>query len=161
MIYDSIGNIENYSDQADAIYKAVKFVCGFDPSGEDGTHPIEGEDIFAIVQTVKTASANGRLFEGHRDFIDVQMVLEGSERQDVILLDSTELEGAEEYDREKDAIFYRAGRDFCSITMRPGMFVVYGPEDLHRPCICLGRPEKIRKVCVKIRITPFPVNKCD
>jgi YhcH/YjgK/YiaL family protein len=152
MIYDSVENIESYGENGDAINRAVQFVRDFDLSQPDGKYEIDGDNIFAIVQSVRTGDANEKLFEVHRDYMDVQIVLQGQERQDVALLDSENREVVQEYDREKDLMFFKVRGKFATIIMKPGMFVVYGPNDGHRPGCSVGEAQDIRKVCVKIKI---------
>jgi biofilm protein TabA len=152
MIFDTIENIDTYADQADLIFAAVDFVLNFDMSQPDGKYPIEGDDMYAIVQSVTTGDAEEKLFEAHQDHVDVQMVLSGEERQDVVLLHGQEINVAKEYDKEKDAIFFTPPEMFSSVIMTPGKFVVYAPSDAHRPCCAVREPQNIRKVCVKIKI---------
>jgi biofilm protein TabA len=151
MIYDSAENIRNYCSEGDAIFRAVSFVQGFDRERPDGKYEI-GTGIFAIVQSVQTRQAKERLFEAHRDYIDVQMVLEGCERQDAALLDNEKFKVSQEYDKEKDIIFFDEPANYSTIIVSGGQFVVYYPTDTHRPCCSVGRPANIRKVCVKIKI---------
>jgi len=71
----------------------------------------------------------------------------------VTIYDSVEnIEVAQEYDSEKDVMFFKAGGDFSTVIMKPGMFVVYGPDDGHRPGCSVDKAADIRKVCVKIKI---------
>jgi YhcH/YjgK/YiaL family protein len=151
MIFDIAENIENYFDPGDDIYTAVEFVNNFDPSQPDGTYPIDGDDIFAIVQSVTTEDAGARQFEAHRKFIDVQMVLDGIERQDFATVNEiTQI--TKDYDEQTDAMFFEEPEIFSTLTMTPGMFVVYAPSDGHRPCCNIDGPKNLRKVCVKIKI---------
>ena len=152
MIYDTVENIDTYADQADLIFAAVDFVLNFDLSKPDGTYPIAGDDMFAIVQSVTTGDADEKLFEAHQDHIDVQMILNGAERQDVVLLHGQKMSIAKEYDKENDAILFDPPEMFSSVMMTPGKFVVYAPSDAHRPCCQVTEPKNIRKVCVKIKI---------
>ncbi len=151
MIFDSVENIESYGGASDAIAKAVQFVMEFDGSRPDGKYPIDGDTIFALVQTVETAGHDGKVFEAHRKFLDVHIVLEGQEKQDVALMDHAEAEMVQEYSEQNDAMLFKT-EDFSTVILKPRMFAVYGPSDGHRPCLCVNGPEKIRKVCVKIRI---------
>ncbi len=151
MIYDRVDNVERYGDEGDAIYRAVQFVVDFDVSLGDGKYEIEGDDIFAIVQSVATGEAKDKLFEAHQKYIDVQMVLEGCERHDVALLDSEDIEIVQQYDSQKDVMFFKEPEHFSTIIMKPGVFVVYGPADGHRPGCRVGDGVDIRKVCVKIK----------
>ena len=152
MIYDSVENIATYCDEDDAIAIAVDFVDNFDLSQPDGRYEIHGDEVFALVQTLTTADASEKRFEAHDNYVDVQMVLEGVERHDVVLFDVEDLEIEQEYDCEKDVMFFKTPEHFSTLIMKPDMFVVYGPDDVHRPCCCIDKPETIRKVCVKIKI---------
>jgi YhcH/YjgK/YiaL family protein len=151
MIFDIADNIGNYFEPGDDIYTAVEFVNNFDPSQPDGTYPIDGDNIFAIVQSVTTENASQRKFEAHRKFIDVQMVLDGTERQDAAFVNDS-IEITKKYDDQNDAMFFNEPKTFSTLTMTPGMFVVYTPTDGHRPCCSIDGPKNIRKVCVKIKI---------
>jgi len=151
MIFDSVENVDCYGGQSDAITKAVQFVMAFDPSQPDGKYPIEGENIFALVQSVETGSPDGKPFEAHQKFLDVHIVLDGQERQDVVLMNRAEAELVQDYSEQNDALLFRTD-DFSTVILKPGMFALYGPSDGHRPCLCLNAPEKIRKVCVKIKL---------
>lgn len=52
------------------------------------------------------------------------------------------------YDAEKDISFYEgAATDY--LTVKPGMFVIFFPEDAHAPGVT---PEKVRKVIVKVHV---------
>ena len=152
MIYDSVDNIATYCDEDDAISIAVDFIEGFDVSQPDGRYEIHGDEVFALVQTLTTVDASEKKFEAHDNYVDVQMVLDGVERHDVALLDIEDMEVEQDYNAEKDIIFFKAPEHFSTIIMKPGMFVVYGPDDSHRPGCCIGKPATIRKVCVKIKI---------
>ena len=151
MIFDIADNIENYFEPGDDVYAAIEFVTNFDMTKPDGTYEIDGEDVFAIVQTVTTENASDRQFECHQKFIDVQMVLQGLERQDVTTVDDN-IRITEHYDESTDAMFFETPELFSTLIMKPGMFVVYTPSDGHRPCCAIDSGKEIRKVCVKIRI---------
>ncbi len=153
VIYDSCDNVQKYSPPGDSIWRAVRFVLTFDKSLPDGRYEIDGDNVFAIVQTATTRPAAEKLFEAHRAYIDVQMVLDGSERHDVALRGAQDLRTVGEYDSDKDIIFFSQPPQFSTIIMNPGMFAVYGPEDAHRPCCAVGGHTVIRKVCVKIKHT--------
>ena len=128
----------------------LRMIAGLE-SVTDGVIEIDGEDVFAIVQTVTTEDASERQFECHQKFIDVQMVLQGLERQDVTTVDDN-VKITEHYNEESDAMLFKEPELFSTLIMKPGMFVVYTPSDGHRPCCSIDSPCEIRKVCVKIKI---------
>jgi YhcH/YjgK/YiaL family protein len=86
MIYDSVENVDCFCEEDDPIYRAVQFGCKFNMLLPDGRYEIDGDNIFAMVQSATTVEAKSKNFEAHQQYVDVQMVLQGCERQDVVLL---------------------------------------------------------------------------
>ena len=152
MIFDTLTNIDNYCKEGDEIYKAVMFIVDFDHSLPDGKYPIDDDDIYALVQSLETAPAGIRLFERHQHHIDVQAVLHGCERHDVALIANETIAVDPDNGGAGDALFFEAPENYSTINMKPGMFVVYATTDGHRPGSAIGKPQDIRKVCVKIRM---------
>jgi len=152
MIYDSVENVSLYADKKGAIRKAVQFVRDFDITQADGRYEI-AEGIYAMVQSVNTRPAEERNFEAHRQYVDVHIVLEGSERLDVAAPVGEDIKLVQEYDGQKDLLFFTAVKDYSTIILKPGQFAVFFPADGHRPCCSVGEPRSIRKICVKIKYT--------
>lgn len=133
------------------LQKAVDYLTEMDLSqAEVGTYPILGEDMYAMVQQAVTEPRAERKSECHRDFIDVQYLVEGKEelyyvaRQasgNVIVLDQL---------AEKDCAFYDKVEDEQVLSLKPGMFAVFFPNDLHCPICCRDESETIKKVVIKI-----------
>ncbi|CAG7614905.1 hypothetical protein PAESOLCIP111_01759 [Paenibacillus solanacearum] len=116
---------------------------------EDGTYAIEGEHLFAIVQTVGTEAKPLRTPESHETHIDIQCLLRGEERIGVVRADGKQRITQQLLD-EKDLLLYDAGLDDADLLLTPGMFAVFFPADVHRPCCSVTGDRKIRKVVVKI-----------
>lgn len=151
MIYDILGNAEKYFGKEDKFYRAIKYAVEFDLAQPDGNYEIEGKEIIARVQTYHTSPAEQRLFENHRRYADIQIMRQGSERQDVVIAESLEPQGA--YQDQKDVTKYRSPAVVSSITLHPGQFVVYYPDDIHRPnCMVGSASEKVRKICMKVKL---------
>ena len=47
-------------------------------------------------------------------------------------------------------MLYAAAEDEIQLPMKPGMFAVFFPEDIHRPG--MGAPGRIKKAVVKIKV---------
>ena len=152
MIYDEFDNISLYCKKDDALYTAIMFAKIFDLSQPDGEYEVEGRDIFAKVQSYSTQEAEKRTFEAHRDYYDVQVMRIGSERQDAYVGREADLEPLTEYNDENDTIKLKSPTVFSSIIVSPGEFVVYYPQDIHRPNCCVDVPANVRKICMKVRI---------
>ncbi|MCK5851717.1 YhcH/YjgK/YiaL family protein, partial [bacterium] len=57
----------------------------------------------------------------------------------------------EKYCEEKDVIFFDG--ETSLMKLETGMFAVFFPDDLHKPCIqTTENPETVQKVVVKIAI---------
>jgi YhcH/YjgK/YiaL family protein len=111
----------------------------------DGTYAIEGDEIFAIVQRYVTKPlAQGR-WEQHRRYIDLQLVVEGTER--IGYAPASRLQ-AEPYDAARDLQWLDGHGDF--LTLAAGEFVVLWPDDAHMPGIAVAAPAAVTKVVVKI-----------
>ena len=150
MIFDRFENASLYP-LGPAWQRAVDFLQTLTPDSEEGKHLIDGDDIFAIVMSYDTAAPESGLFESHRDYVDVQSVLEGAEGFECAFADT--LEVATPYDTQKDAAFYtRAAPAHCRVDVRPGTFVLLYPDDAHLAGLIVdGDSERVKKVVVKIR----------
>ena len=119
---------------------------------EDGVYPIEGKDIFCIVQQQETAPEHTRRFELHRAYIDIQLLLAGREQQGYAPeppLDAMPLENRLAAD---DVAFYPPPAYRNCVRLRPGDFAVYLPGELHCPnCVPDSEhPGPLRKLVFKI-----------
>jgi YhcH/YjgK/YiaL family protein len=56
----------------------------------------------------------------------------------------------DEYNADKDIVFFSA--ETVQLVLETGMFAVFFPQDVHRPCMRIDRPEKVKKVVVKVLI---------
>lgn len=148
MIYDTFENIGLYCKEGSALHKAIVYARDFDLSLPDGEHEVEGRNIFAKVMTYETNPAEERKFESHKKYTDVQVILEGAERMDVSLEQDLEPLGA--YRSDDDVIKLKAPDTYSSIVMNPHMFVVFFPQDVHRPNCNLNGVSKNRKICMKV-----------
>lgn len=151
MIYDIIENCEKYFNKDDKFYRAIRYATEFDLSKPDGNYELEGENVIAKVQSYKTSLAEQHIFENHKLYADIQIMRIGSERQDVVI--GEELELMVPYHAQKDVTKYKGGETFTTVILHSGQFVVYFPDDIHRPnCMTGESPEEVRKICMKVKI---------
>ncbi len=150
MIFDTLDR-HDYYPFGEAWAAAFAFLRTLSPESAEGRYPIDGENIFAIVMSYPTDWPEGKLFESHREYVDIQSVLVGSEGFEC---ERTELLGVTTpYDSTKDAAFYRrehAGAIRVDVT--PGTFVMLYPHDAHLAGLVTGSvSEPVKKVVVKVR----------
>jgi biofilm protein TabA len=107
------------------------------------------ESAHALVSEYQSKPVSDCFIECHRKFIDLQMVIQGVEKIGVCNASNcTEITA---YDPEKD--FQKLEGELDFITLKPGLFAVFFPQDGHMPGICSGKtPEKVRKIVFKIPI---------
>ena len=150
MIYDRLENAGLYSGVNRKIVQAVEYAKSF--TGEDGKYFIDGEKMYANVETYQTGDENQKLFEVHRSYIDVQIMLSGSEMHGIMPLNNDYLTEDSPYNPEKDLVFYNTEKECSSIILSPGEFVVYYPQDCHKPGCLITTGSTVRKMVVKIAI---------
>jgi biofilm protein TabA len=150
MIYDTFDNSHLYFDKADLLHKALSFVSGFDTSQPDGRYDIDGDNIYAMVMTYDTRSAEALKFEAHKKYIDIQLLLEGVEFLDVSLPENCQVDTP--YSEQDDVMFFGSPQNFTSVLLEPGNFAVLYPHDIHRPCRMVKDKKQIRKMVLKVRV---------
>ena len=149
MIYDRLKNKEQYYLLHKHFKKAFEFLANTDLKNiEDGSYEIDGKNIYANVQSLKTKLIEEKKWEVHRKYIDIQYVVSGKEKMGYgILEDFNEI--TQKYDKEKDVEFLN-GDKFNFVDVQEGDFVVFYPNDVHAPMLSVKEQENIKKVIVKI-----------
>ena len=117
---------------------------------ENGKYPLE-DGAYAAVSEYETKSMATAKFEAHRKFIDVQLILSGSEIIGVAPTSSlTERIG--EYNPDKDVEFFAASGDFEKLELSAGDFAILYPEDAHMPGVHKDTPAAIKKIVLKVPV---------
>jgi biofilm protein TabA len=150
MIYDTIDNAGKYAAICAPLKAILDFAATVTPATPTGKHEL-ADGVFANVGRYATEPAEERLFESHRKYIDVQIVVEGRERVDVApLAVAVEIEA---YSEEGDCAFHHAPAEFTSqIALTEGAFVILEPSDAHKPNCTLDELYNITKVVGKIPV---------
>jgi len=149
MIFDAIENAKKYSGLGEKFKMAFNFLLTteFD-SATDPKIEIDGDNIFALVQTYETRSQEYARWEKHEKYVDIQYMVSGTENIGFVLSDY--LEVLEDYNDETDVEFLEGDGDF--LQLNSGEFVIFFPDDAHMPGLAVETKEKVYKVVVKIKI---------
>lgn len=108
-------------------------------------------DIFALEQSYITKSIQKCQYESHLKYIDIQLIVEGSEI--IQVANSSYLDILNSYDTSKDLILYRKPIYKTSdLILYKGDIAIFYPFDAHMPCISYKNEEKVIKTVVKIPI---------
>lgn len=150
MICDAIENEGLYFEKGTPLHEALCFAASFDQSLPDGRYEFDGDELFVTVSSYETKAAEDLKFEGHREYIDVQLLLEGREFMDV----SRETESVLDtpYAQEGDCALFKVPGNYSSVLLESGIFAVVFPGELHRPGRMAHGPEKVRKMVVKVHV---------
>lgn len=146
MILDKIENLVKYASINPLFQKMVEYLNTTDVASQpEGKVLIDGTDLFVNYSVAKGKTIDEARIETHDKMIDLQMPLSGPETFG--FSPRANLPEAA-YNAEKDITFYD-GRAEKYITVQPGEFVIFFPQDGHAPCI--SDAEKIVKVIFKIK----------
>ena len=149
MIIDRLANESPVYQLPSRLTRALEYLRATDMrSVALGRHDLDGDHLFALVQEYTTRTADQCVWEAHRQYIDVQFVVTGAERMGIASLG--QMREREAYDSARDVAFFEPGSEF--VTIRAGMFAIFGPDDVHSPCHAAGQPALVRKVVVKAAV---------
>ena len=146
MVIDKLENIEKYASLNPLFAQAIEFLKPTDLNAHEiGKNVLkEGELMVNFAQARPKTKEEARL-ETHDNFIDIQIPLSGVE---VMGYTPREDLPEEEYNAEKDITFYNGlAQDY--LTVKPGMFTIFFPQDGHAPGVT---PDGVKKVIVKVKV---------
>ena len=150
MIFDHIKNYEKYKCLGEDVYQMLKFFAETDFSEmSKGRVAVDGEDAYYMVTEVTTFPADGKQFEAHRKYLDIQFMFKGEEK--IPYAEVSTLQQVTEYDEAKDRYFCTGHPQGVS-TLTNGMFAIYYPQDAHMPSIVVDKPMQVKKIVGKIKL---------
>lgn len=146
-----ISNLQN-SQRVEGLHPLFKTLFDYVKThnllhAELGRIEIEGDDLFINNVNPECVSSEKQVLELHRDYIDVHILLEGTESIGWKAIEDLSNE-TKPYEKEGDCALY-ADVPTTFVNLFPGQFVIVYPEDPHAPIIGNG---KIRKLIAKVRI---------
>jgi biofilm protein TabA len=150
MIFDTLTHSARYRDLDPRLAKAFAWLEQFSPDQPDGRVDIEGDEVFALVQSYETVNPAERKFESHRKYADLQYIAAGDETMYYAPLAT--LSAATEYDSVKDFTLYSEPAGSTPLRMIPGSFAVFYPQDGHKPGCVASAPARVKKVVIKISV---------
>ena len=148
MIYDLIANKNIYTSMGDKYVKAFAFVEDALKNGvEPGKHVIDGDDVYANVSAYDTKTEG--VYEAHKDYIDLQFVLEGHEQ--ILWKNIKDCKITKDYDAAGDYMLLDADEPVV-LDMPAGAFAILYPEDVHAPGRAYKEVSAVKKIVVKIKV---------
>ena len=150
MIHASLHEPESYgllTGQA-AWRQALEWLQALPEGIALGRHEILGADMFASVQEYDTVERAAARFESHREHVDLQYTISGTEGIDWCPRNELEPDGAFANDVQ---FWLPPTTPFSTLVHSPGRFSVFYPGDAHRPKVSLGHGS-VRKLVIKVHL---------
>lgn len=148
MILDELNRSARYEALHPLFRRAFAFLRETDVASlPDGRVTLDGDRLYANVQTYLTKEHTEGKFETHRRYIDIQHIVSGKELIGYIPSD----EGCKEispYDVATDCAFCHGTPTLCHVNA--GMCMVLFPDEPHMPCLSVDTPESVKKIVVKV-----------
>ena len=149
MILDVFENAHRYLALNNGFAKAFEFLMR--PQLNElpvGKHEIDGDRVYAVVDKNPGRKKEEALLETHEKYIDIQLVLAGTDEMGWKPKSSCK-QPSQEYDQETDIQFFTDDPDVW-LPVKPGMFAIFFPEDAHMPLISSGQ---LHKVIAKVAVS--------
>ena len=147
MILDRLANSQKYEALSPRIRAALQFLRQADLSATaPGRYELDGANLYYLIQEYAPKPVEAGALEAHRNYIDIQLVLEGEEF--IGYADLTHMQPGN-YQPEKD--FLPVQGKFDLVRVPAGSFMLLFPNDAHAPGLFAGAG-RVRKVVVKVRV---------
>lgn len=115
----------------------------------NGRNELAGDDVFLMFQTNQTVATLDVLYEYHRRYADIHVVLSG---QEMISYGQGASSEHTAYDGSSDfALVTCEARQ--ELVMKPGYFALFWPGEPHCPNLAVMDTEKITKMVIKVAIS--------
>lgn len=143
MIIDSIENADKYSAAHPLFAKAFDFIRNAS-NLQNGKYEIDGDNMFAMISD-NDLREDGEL-EAHKKYIDIQVVLSGTEIFRCSPVSKCK-NISKSYDDRSDILFYK-DKPTIEYVANEGMMSIFFPQDAHAPLIGNG---KVHKIIIKVK----------
>ena len=150
MIFGNMDHVEEFPYLEKGIKECFEYAKTHDlASFEKGSHEIDGDRLFVNIVEYTTTTPEERFWEAHKKYLDVHVMLRGTEQIDLNFIQNMKLNEFV----EKDDFLPMDGNKNSSVVLTDGDFLICYPNDGHRTADQAGdKPETIKKAIFKVRI---------
>ena len=145
MIFGNIKTFKSCGMVSADLEKYIELLKTITPDIKDGRYELSDGAYYNVCTVAKQGDPAEKVFESHKKFIDIQFVFEGSEQMEYADLQT--LPVTQPYAEDGDCALEKG--EGVLLTVNTGDFVVFCPEDAHKPGCGNGTS---RKVIVKVPV---------
>lgn len=145
MIVCPWNELKRYAAILPGVEEAVEKINALE-SWEPATYQLENGRF--MIQQGASRAWNGAQLEAHRQYLDVQYILEGGDVVGWAPVDT--LKPDCEFNTADDYGLYSG--DNAPVAIKPGYCYVVFPEDAHAPGCHLDTPHDYKKIVVKLKV---------
>lgn len=149
MIVDKIEKLKLYKEIPSEV---VQFLSGLDINNIKLGKRVLSDSIYVNIEEYNTKNIEVANFESHDKYIDIQLLLEGSEN--IYYASRDNLSVKVPYDETRDIAFYSDSiQCYPYIKLDGTNFMMIYPHEAHAPQVSSGNlSQKVLKVVVKIKL---------
>lgn len=149
MIFGNVQSLKEYTYLENGILECFKYAQEHDLAGyEKGSHEIDEKRLFVNIVEYETVEAEKRFWEAHREYLDVHLMLDGTEQIDLNFIENMDVKDYV----PKDDFLPMEGPKNSSVILHKGDFLICYPSDGHRTAVAVEHSEKIKKAIFKVHI---------
>ncbi len=147
MIFDSISNFVNYIHTHAHFAIVREYLSSHDLNALTPGKQEIAHGIYITMSEYQTKDFKDGVIECHRRYIDIQLVLSGAEKIGICHKDECK---PGEYDEARD--YQKLSGEVDFLTLKPGYFMVFFPDDGHMPQIAIKARSEVKKIVFKVPV---------
>lgn len=148
MIFGNVDRLDWSSLLPERFIEYIKQTQKIAAENEDGRYEIDGDKVFCMVMSPETEPRENRKTEIHRDYLDIQLLLEGDETFGYSIETPQALLDKPKY--TNDVLLFNEVSNESFISLRKGDFIMFYPGESHRPLCATKEPMQVRKAVIKV-----------
>lgn len=149
MIFGNLNFTQRYTCLEDGIIKCFEYAKTHDLKHlTPGSYPIDGDKLFVNIVEYTTTLAEERFWEAHKYYIDLHLMLDGSEQIDINFIQNMR---QKTFVEESDFLPLE-GPCNSMVRLSSNDFLICYPEDAHRTAVQVEKACPIKKAIFKIKL---------
>ena len=133
MIYCKISELPRYISCSANLKKAIDFIMTNDLNALPfGKTIIDGEKVFINKSKTETKKSDELKYESHKNYIDIQIDLDGNEK---IYINNGTCDCIESYKESDDYALYSYSEPDLTVKLNKSFCMIIFPNEIHMPCV--------------------------